>query len=57
MSNAEVDGQVPAAPLLTDTGYDVVGPGASLNTDPDMATEPAFDAVTAERRDRRASDR
>lgn len=48
----------PAGPLLTDTGYDVVGPGQTANTDPDMATEPAFDGSTPDdRRDRRASDR
>ena len=58
VSGGEVDGQVPAAPLLTDTGYDVAGASGSLNTDPDMATEPAFDGGrTEDRHNRRASDR
>src|SRR6478609_9875595 len=50
VNNGGLDGQPQGAPLLTDTGYDVVGSDASMDTDPDMATEPAFDA-TADRRD------
>lgn len=50
VNNGGLDGQPQGAPLQTDTGYDVVGSDASMDTDPDMATEPAFDA-TADRRD------
>ncbi|MDQ0757255.1 SRPBCC family protein [Arthrobacter sp. B3I4] len=57
-----VDGEASSRPLLTDPGYDVVGPGATANTDPDLATEPAFDGgesdgTASADRDRRASDR
>lgn len=58
VSGGDVQGQAPAAPLVTDTGYDVVGADGSLDTDPDMATEPAFDGGTSDGgRNRRASDR
>ncbi|MET3810716.1 putative membrane protein [Arthrobacter sp. UYEF3] len=58
VNQGDVAGPTPAGPLLTDTGYDVVGPRQTAGTDPDMATEPAFDGITPDdRRDRRASDR
>ena len=62
VSGGDVEGQGSGGKLLTDTGYDVVGPGQTADTDPDLATEPAFgdDADhdgTSGGRDRRASDR
>lgn len=58
VNSGDVDAAPPVAPLLTDTGYDVVGSDASMNTDPDMATEPAFGGSGPdEGQDRRASDR
>ncbi len=57
VSGGDVEGQPPAGSLRTDTGYDVVGPGATADADPDLATEPAFDGGTSDERGRRASDR
>lgn len=58
VDDGDVAAHAPAEPLLTDTGYDVVGPGRTAGTDPDLATEPAFDGGAANAdRDRRASDR
>lgn len=47
VSGDEAEGHAGPEPLRTDTGYDVVGPGQTANTDPDLATEPAFDGGEA----------
>jgi uncharacterized membrane protein len=58
VSGGEAEGGAATEPLRTDTGYDVVGAGQTANTDPDLATEPAFDGGgSAGTHDRRDSDR
>lgn len=53
VNSGEADGRIGGLTPVTDPEYDVLGTGAPLDVDPDLATEPASEAGG----DRRISDR
>jgi len=53
VNSGEVDGQAGGLTPVTDPEYDVLGTGAPLDADPDLATEPASEPGSG----RRSTDR